>query len=128
MERNTTKTELIYKFKLRCNELDSVPKDSAEYRYRKMEVETKFMRIAWEVLDSKGMIRIVQTQRTFDRQIVGYKIMAFHRVGYAQVNNFSSGYFESELTEEEYNELEKKYFGEFSPDIEYLKEIGAIGG
>jgi len=123
---NTTKTEVIHRFKQRCNELNNAPKDSTEYRYRKMEVETKFMRTAWEVLDDKGLIRIGQTQRTMDTQIVGYKIMAFHRVWYAKENNFSSGYFECELTEEEYKALEKKYFGEFSPDTKYLKQIGAI--
>jgi len=111
------KEEAIRRFKNACIHPNNVSN-------RMVAIGKQFNRKMWELPTytnniMSGLIRIEDDLKT--------KIIVYNVHGHPELNNYNQDkHYERILTKDEYIELEKSFFGNFTPDYYYLEKIGAL--
>lgn len=114
-----TKEFIINRFKKACKSQENLIR-------RKNAVESQWNRDVWEIYDKEEcLIRILDISEYQPHP----KIMIWFSIKFNDkyCKSFETliSPFETELYQDEYEELKKIYFGGFKPNEEYLKHIGA---
>ena len=91
------------------------------YKKRKCAVECQFTRDVWEAESSIGLIRISKYPKP--------KMVLYCSVHLCKLMPKLDAVQEfNDLTVEEYEKMEKVFFGDFYPNILYLVKIGSVKG
>ncbi len=101
----TIKEQLIKRFKDYCL-------DPNNDETRKHAVESQLNRFEWNIDDGDGDIKISMITKKIG---IEFWLNAWF---------WNTGAYGQEITEEEFHELRKMYFGNYVPDQEYLKKAG----
>lgn len=110
-----TKDELITSFKNGCVLLS--PKLIFQ---RSLSVKYQFQRNIWELeCHYLGLIRIYNGINNFKIRLLPHQ----KHMNYLKCRDLTTKEFTFEITENEYGELEKLYFGDFKRDEEYHDRI-----
>ncbi len=99
--------KLIQRFKDYCNNPDN-------NEVRKRLIEKKCDRFTWQITDSIGTIIISKKLKPPPFESPTFRFTATY---------FNQGAYGGELTEDQYNELEKDFFGEFNANNECLNKL-----
>jgi hypothetical protein len=87
-------------------------------KIRKVAVENQYTRTVWELYDKNGLIRI----RFTGSDKGAPNVTVFHAVKFATKNSLPPT-FEAELSEEEYENLRKTFFGNYKPKYDWRDEL-----